>query len=48
VTLDAIHLATAIQAGADAFVTNNIKDFDSEILELKILFPTNLPGGQTM
>jgi predicted nucleic acid-binding protein len=33
--LNAIHLACAVHAGADAFVTNNRKDFDeADILEL--------------
>ncbi|GAA5532690.1 type II toxin-antitoxin system VapC family toxin [Deinococcus aluminii] len=37
---DALHLATAVQAGADAFVTNNRKDFKpSEVLEIRVLFP---------
>lgn len=37
---DALHLATAVQAGADAFVTNNRKDFrPGEVLEIKVLFP---------
>ena len=32
---DALHLACAVHAGADAFVTNNRKDFkQAEILEL--------------
>lgn len=37
---DALHLACAVHAGADAFVTNNRKDFkQAEILELPVLFP---------
>lgn len=40
---DAIHLATAVQAGADAFVTNNTRDFKPElILELRVVFPNDL------
>ena len=40
---DAIHLATAVQAGADAFITNNTSDFKPElILELNVLFPMQL------
>ena len=40
---DALHLATAIHAGADAFVTNNRKDFNPEaVLELRVLFPPDL------
>ena len=43
---DAIHLATAVQASADAFVTNNTRDFKPElILELKVLFPSDLETG---
>jgi predicted nucleic acid-binding protein len=37
---DALHLASAVHAGADAFVTNNRKDFrPGEVLEIKILSP---------
>jgi predicted nucleic acid-binding protein len=40
---DAIHLATAVQAGADVFVTNNARDFKPElILELRVVFPNDL------
>ena len=40
---DAIHLATAVQAGADVFVTNNTRDFNPElILELRVSFPHDL------
>jgi predicted nucleic acid-binding protein len=40
---DAIHLATAVQAGAEVFVTNNIRDFKPElILELQVVFPSDL------
>jgi predicted nucleic acid-binding protein len=40
---DAIHLATAVQAGADVFVTNNARDFKPElILELRVIFPADL------
>jgi predicted nucleic acid-binding protein len=40
---DAIHLATAVQAGADVFVTNNTRDFKPElILELRVVFPKDL------
>ena len=41
---DAVHLATAVHVGADAFITNNRKDFDrSSVQELEIIFPENLP-----
>jgi predicted nucleic acid-binding protein len=40
---DAIHLATAVQAGSDVFVTNNARDFKPElILELRVIFPDSL------
>jgi predicted nucleic acid-binding protein len=40
---DAIHLATAVQAGSDVFVTNNTRDFKPElILELRVIFPDDL------
>ena len=39
----AIHLATAVQTGADVFVTNNAKDFKPElILEIRVVFPSDL------
>ena len=41
---DAVHLATAIHAGADVFLTNNSKDFNrSSVQELEIVFPEDLP-----
>jgi predicted nucleic acid-binding protein len=39
---DAIHLATAVLAGADRFITNNRKDFGHQIAELDITYPTEL------
>jgi predicted nucleic acid-binding protein len=40
---DAIHLATAVQAGADVFVTNNANDFKPDlILELRVILPHDL------
>ena len=37
---DALHLACAVHAGADAFVTNNREDFrQAEVLELQVLYP---------
>jgi predicted nucleic acid-binding protein len=40
---DAIHLASAVVSGVDAFVTNNARDFDSaSILEVRVVFPPEL------
>ena len=44
---DAVHLATAVAAGADRFVTNNRKDFAQSIAEIDITYPTDLPDVQT-
>lgn len=42
-TVDAVHLATAVRAGADRFITNNSKDFPKSITEIDIIYPTDLP-----
>ncbi len=39
---DAIHLATAVKAGAERFVTNNRKDFPKTINEIAITYPNDL------
>lgn len=39
---DAVHLATAVQAGADRFITNNSKDFPKSIVEIDITYPMDL------
>ena len=39
---DAVHLATAVNAGADRFITNNSKDFDRSITEIDITYPMDL------
>ncbi|MBK7821586.1 MAG: PIN domain-containing protein [Tessaracoccus sp.] len=39
---DAAHLATAIEAGADRFLTNNRKDFPKTIAEIDIVYPEDL------
>ena len=42
--MDALHLATAVQGGADQFLTNNRKDFKkNEVLELTVIYPDELP-----
>lgn len=42
---DALHLATAVVAGADRFVTNNAKDFPRSIQEIDIVYPSELADG---
>lgn len=39
---DAVHLATAVSAGADRFITNNASDFRKEITEIDITYPADL------
>lgn len=39
---DAIHLATAVGAGADRFITNNKADFPKSISEVAITYPEDL------
>ena len=42
-TVDAAHLATAVELGAEHFLTNNRKDFEKErVLELTVLYPDDL------
>jgi predicted nucleic acid-binding protein len=43
-TVDAVHLATAVEAGADRFLTNNRRDFPRTISEIEILYPEDLPN----
>ncbi len=40
---DAVHLATAVGAGADRFLTNNRSDFPKLITEIDITYPDDLP-----
>lgn len=40
---DSVHLATAIAAGADRFLTNNRKDFPKSITEIDVVYPDELP-----
>lgn len=39
---DAVHLATAVAAGADRFITNNSSDFLKTITEIEITYPGEL------
>jgi predicted nucleic acid-binding protein len=39
---DAVHLATAVAAGADRFITNNSADFTKTITEIAITYPDEL------
>ena len=43
---DAVHLATAVAAGADRFITNNKRYFPRAITEVDITYPADLvdPG----
>lgn len=41
---DAVHLATAVSAGADRFITNNAKDFPPSITEVDVTYPDDLPA----
>lgn len=40
---DAVHLATAVLARADRFLTNNRRDFPRTISEIDIVYPEDLP-----
>jgi len=44
---DAVHLATAVNAGADRFVTNNASDYPKTITETDITYPKDLPDPGT-
>jgi predicted nucleic acid-binding protein len=39
---DAVHLATAVRAGADRFLTNNKRDFPKSISEIDVTYPDDL------
>ena len=41
--VDAVHLATAVAAGADRFITNNASDFSKAIAEVDVTYPADLP-----
>jgi predicted nucleic acid-binding protein len=38
----AAHLASAVHAGADRFITNNRKDFSKDITEIDVTYPEDL------
>jgi predicted nucleic acid-binding protein len=40
---DAVHLATAVAAGAERFLTNNRRDFPQTITEIAVTYPDELP-----
>lgn len=41
--VDSVHLATAVNASADRFITNNRKDFDQDrVVELEVIYPEQL------
>lgn len=42
---DAVHLATAVAAGADRFITNNSSDFSKAITEVEVTYPGELPDS---
>lgn len=44
---DAVHLATAVDAGADRFITNNASDFRKSIAEIDITYPEDLPASRS-
>jgi predicted nucleic acid-binding protein len=39
---DTVHLATAIRAGAQRFLTNNHRDFPKTISEIDVVYPDEL------
>lgn len=41
---DAVHLATAVAAGADRFITNNSSDFTKSVTEIEVTYPSELPA----
>ena len=43
--IGAVHLATAVNAGADRFITNDSRDFPRHITEIRITYPNELPDS---
>lgn len=44
---NATHLATAVIAGADRFITNNRRDFPPVIAEIAVTYPSDLPEARS-
>lgn len=44
---DAVHLATAVGAGANRFITNNQRDFPKSITEIDVTYPEDLTARAT-
>lgn len=42
---DAVHLATAVNAGAERFITNNQREFSKSITEIEIVYPQDLTAA---
>lgn len=42
---DAVHLATAVAAGADRFITGNRRDFPTSVTEVAVTYPQDLPDA---
>lgn len=40
---DAVHLATAVAAGAGRFITNDASEFSKAIPEIDVVYPDELP-----
>jgi predicted nucleic acid-binding protein len=43
---EATHLATAVNLGADRFITNSQRDFPHTITEVQVTYPADLPDVQ--
>jgi predicted nucleic acid-binding protein len=41
-SIDSVHLATGVVAGADRFITNNRRDFTAAITEIDVVYPSDL------
>ena len=44
---DAVHLATALVAGADRFLTNNRRDFPETLSDINVTYPDTLQDPAT-